>query len=381
MKTYFKIIYHLDLIAMLAVLGLGLTACDSIASPLRKPELPYASTEALNRDYGDVVRLVNDPHLVAVTNEFGPTVIPAEKVPAHNEKIKSEVAVAKVKPWSSWWFPKSSTLIFSSNGNGEESALQKYDRVQSSRSSRAESAADFEAQKYIPNSASWEGLCDAWALASLLHPEPIRPVTVNAGGGVFRKKVTFSVGDQKALLLKTFEAIDDSSLKFYGQKFSGNVDGWIYPDIFPEQFHRFIEVQLFKNQQAFIMDHDPGIEMWNVPVFKANYLLSAVPDNPNAVFVRMWLYSAEPTTLGNLDFVGTREALREYHYVLEGTRNSSGDLEIESGYWVSGVDGIDSRKNHPDFLVKLPPPQSIKRKSWNPNIDVQLVDEILGQAQ
>jgi hypothetical protein len=45
------------------------------------------------------------------------------------------------------------------------------------------------------------------------------------------------------------------------------------------------------------MDHDAGVEVWTVPVFKANYMMEAVPMS----LIRSWCgrwYSAEPTRPG-----------------------------------------------------------------------------------
>ena len=103
--------------------------------------------------------------------------------------------------------------------------------------------------------------------------------------------------------------------------------------MFPEQFHRFLEVQLFEKKQPFVMDHDAGIQIWNVPVYKANFSMDGVPGNPDAVFVRTWLYSAETSATDARDFVGTKEAVREYNYLLKGKRNDVGQLVVDSGYW------------------------------------------------
>ena len=193
--------------------------------------------------------------------------------------------------------------------------------------------------------------------------------------------MTFGVADLKALLLKSYEAVDDSALKYYGQKFTGDYRGWIFPDIFPDQFHRFLEVQLFGKKKSFIMDHDPGVEVWNVPVYKANFVMSSVPNEPNSIFVRTWLYSAESTQADQKDFVGTIEIVREYDYILQGTRNAAGDLVVTSGYWVQSPDGgVDSRKDHPDYLTLIPDSSKLVQKSWNPEIDVDLVNEILSTS-
>lgn len=335
------------------------------------------SADILRTKYPEIAQLLQIPQLVSVTSEFGPTVI---KV--HDFPYRSMMAESHIKPWSSWWYPKKDDFLFSTEEGRYASALTKYDLIRQRRFDydpnglRPGSAADFERKNFNPNDLSWEGLCDAWALASISSLEPRHPVTISEN----RVSVTFEISDLKALLLKTYEAVDDSNLTYYGQKFTGDEQGWIFPDLFPDQFHRLIEAQLFEAQMPVIMDHDPGVEVWNVPIFKANYLMDKVPDQPNSVFVRTWVYSAEAVKTNEKEFVGTKEAVREYNYVLVGTRNEEGNLVINSGYWVKGPSGLNSRKNHPDYLNRIPVLSKLQRKSWNPEIDIKLIDEILAKS-
>ncbi len=333
------------------------------------------------RNFGDLLRsecdsvaaALNDPILTAVTREFGPSKIPINQLP-----FKSAVAVANIKPWSSWWFPRREDILFS---GGSSSALGKYDVVRKKIYSKENkptpaSATDYERGVYNPAVAAWEGLCDAWAIASIAMPEPKRGVKVS----FTLSSVTFNISELKGLLLKTFEGVDEKYLKFYGQKFTGSNSSWVYPDIFPEQFHRFLEVQLFERREPFIMDHDAGVEVWNVPVFKANFIASALPDDPNAVLIKAFVFTVEPSLNNDKDFVGSREAVREYNYVLQGSRDDSGHLTVKSGYWVKSSGGVDSRRDHPDYMMRILEPKNIVRKSWNPEIDIEVVDRILEKS-
>jgi hypothetical protein len=333
------------------------------------------------QEYGDYLRsecdgvaeALNDPSLTAVTREFGPSVIPLRTLP-----LKSDVTISPHKPWSSWWYPKREDFLFS---GGDSSPLGKYDYIR--RKSYAanskpapNSAMEWEQKSHNRIFSAWEGLCDAWSIAAILMPEPKRGVKF----GFTLSSVSFDVADLKALLLKTFDAFDENNLKYYGQKFTGSDSSWIHPDIFPEQFHRFVEKQLYEKKEPFIIDHDPGVEVWNVPVFKANYQVTSLPGQANSVVVRMWIFSAEPTLPADKNFVGTRETIREYNYVLNGTKNENGDLVVSSGYWIKGTDGVDSRKDHPDYLIRILDPQRPTRKSWNPEIENEIVDKILEKA-
>lgn len=330
--------------------------------------------------YGDILRedylgLLRDPALYSITREFGPSVISHKKFP-----VKVEPVAATTVPWSSWWYPKKETFMFQdSEENQMQSPLTKFDLLRRSRFPNAGSAADYERTRHSPLSQMWEGLCDAWAIASIAKPEPKRPVKMVLSDGT-RRSVVFTVADLKALMLKTYEAVESTHIKYYGQKFTGDISGWIFPDIFPEQFHRFIEVQIMQKRQPFVMDHDPSVEVWNIPVFRANYTMDLIPDKPDSVMVTMYVYSAEATLVTEKNFVGTKQAVREYNYVLHGKRDDVGNLVVTSGYWVKGPSGADSRNDHPDFTFALTDKTKLQQKSWNPELDINLVNEILAQS-
>src|SRR5688572_23402479 len=68
---------------------------------------------------------------------------------------------AKVKPWSSWWYPVYHDVLF----NGPNSTLAKYDAYMLKTHGKATRSADFERENlYHPNAVGWEGLCHAWAV-------------------------------------------------------------------------------------------------------------------------------------------------------------------------------------------------------------------------
>lgn len=330
------------------------------------------NADLLRADCIEVSDELKDPNLSAVTREYGSTIIKTSILP-----LQSTREEAFVRPWSSWWYPKIEDSFFL---NGEKSILGKFDRYRQSvyENSGTPYPGDsrlYEEKMYSKKVLSWEGLCDAWSMAAMVVPEPIRHVRVNSGFTSYE----FSPSELKALVLKTFEAVDDHQLKYYGQKFTGDDKGWIYPDIFPDQFHRLIEVSIFQKHKGFIMDHDPGPQVWNIPVYKANYILEKIAEKPNAVFVKMWVYSAEPALPENREILGIREAVREYQYVLQGKRDQEGNLVIDSGYWVKGKNGIDSRHDHPDYLIEIINPKELKRKSYNPFIESDIVDKLLNQ--
>jgi hypothetical protein len=90
----------------------------------------------------------------------------------------------------------------------------------------------------------------------------------------------------------------------------------------------------------------------------------------------MWLYTAGPANPDEKEMIGTKEVLKEYHYILSGERDPTGQfLNVSRGEWVKS-DFIDSRVNHPDFIF-VPKSSKPKRGSYNPNLDPKQVDRIL----
>lgn len=382
----------INLRLLILVLFCFLSACDKREDPppTTLTEFPFTPSPppvtgdplADTKSAADFIRvdffgLLRDPSLHSITKEFGPTVITWTEYP-----VVIAPTVTHVIPWSSWWFPKRETFLFQNSDEGnlkDISPLEKYDLIRRSRAPNAGSAADFERNQHSTRTLSWEGLCDAWAIAAVAHPEPKRPVKIVLQDGT-KRVIEFSVADLKALLLKTYEAVEGSGIKQHGQKFTGTMSGWIYPDLFPEQFHRFVEVQIFQKKTAFVMDYDSGVEVWNIPVFRANYTVDLIPNDPDSVFVKMWLYSAETVKTTEKNFVGTKQAVREYNYVLTGTRDENKNLIVNSGYWVKGPSGIDSRSFHPDYVIQFSDAKNLQQKSWNPEIDPQLVNLILSKS-
>lgn len=338
-----------------------------------------------NLDLGSYPLNLDDPALTSATRMYGESVINMNALP-----IRSGPIDTGVRPWSSWWYPKNEDKLFRDDPAISEhpnSTLGKYDlfrklqweKERDSNGPAPISAADYENAHYRANSFSWEGLCDAWALASILYPEPKTSISKAYNTGLFSTThIEFNTDDLKALILKTYEGISSAGLTYHGQKFTGDADGWVFPDIFPDQFHRFIEASFAAKKMPFVMDHDPGIEIWNVPVYKVNYLIDRVPNQSNSVFVKMWVYSASSTAANEKNFLGSKEVIREYDYILAGTLQADGKLLVNSGFWVKMPNGgVDSRRDHPDFVIELTDPSAITRKSHNPGIDPKEVDELI----
>ncbi len=277
----------------------------------------------------------------------------------------SYFAEAKVKPWSSYWFPHSDSSLYEPiGGSSELSPLQKYDQWAKKSKKTDTTAAAYEKSATENREAdSWAGLCNAWSKASIMEKEPAFPKPVEVDG------IKFSSFDLKALLIKTY----DNTVGFqnFGKRFNGerNDD---FNDISPDQFHRIVQTELFEKNKPFIMDRDPGIQVWNVPVFKAEVVIAQDPSNANVMHVRTTLGTAG--TRDDTGFIGTWQVNYEYFYDLFGVTLADGSFEVRAGAWTGA-----SLDNHPDFVTVIP--EKTVRQSDNPQLKTEWVDEILAKAR
>lgn len=288
----------------------------------------------------------------SVIDTYGPLVVRVGEFDAESTK----------KPWSSWWYPTRDSTLFQSDAGPGQSPLEKFDQYALNRGFGTPDSHTFErTHLYEPNAEFWSGLCDAWAVSSLFVPEPTAPVQYET--------IRFEVGDLKALAIKSYEQVE--GLTYFGQKNEGNWNDF-YEDVYPEQFHKFVQKQIYEQHRPFIMDYDPGVQVWNVPVFKASMKIVTEPEHTNVLKVTTWLVSADSlTNTRNLNFVGTDEVVREYHYELYGTPRSDGSFLVDFGIWRD-----NSRQDHPDYLIAVPD-QLTSHKSRNTELSSDVVDLIL----
>ena len=308
--------------------------------------------DSAEKDSSDLELRAGDPRagdLASVaTDVYGPLYVQAGNFTGE----------ATPKAWSSWWYPTREDTLFRSK-SGVLSPLEKYDRYVREVLRRSSSAAEFERKNlYDPYAAGWSGLCDAWAIASIMEPEPTHDI--------IRHGIRFTVGDQKALLIKTYE--DVQGLRLIGQRNDAQWDS-VYADIYPDQFHIVLKAELLDGGRPFIMDHDAGIEVWNTPVWKAIVEVKEDPTDAATVHVRTTVVTASPF-VDDRDYTGTLEVTRTYTYDLVGAWEADRRFKVTSGRWTDR-----SRWDHPDFVI--PKPTSLTQKSRNTEINVDVVSAIL----
>ncbi len=284
---------------------------------------------------------------VQVTNEFGPLSVTEGEF----------TATSQITPWSSWWFPTKDKYMFESSVEKNLAPLQKYDAYSEEIGEADPQSALYERMNiYDPSEVNWAGLCHAWAIASVLHYEP--------KANLFKKGMTFSVADQKALLLKSYES--PTGLKFYGKRNNGGFED-DFNDIYPDQFHKMAQVFLFQRKLPFLMDYDPRFPVWTVPVYNIKFKIAKL--NETSVLVKTWLSTASPN-VDNLNFVGTKKSVKFYEYKLYG-HWSENVFNVTNSEWIN-----DSVYDHPDYLIAYP--ENVKRQSLNQKLDVNRINEIIG---
>ena len=299
--------------------------------------------------------LQQDPIYNKVTSQFGSLIIQKKMIDG-----KIYTYEGKKKPWSSWWFPTFQKELFWDGKSRNNSPLGKYDRFVEALTSSDPDAVGFEEKTlYNPRAQEWDGLCYSWSIASLIHPEPVKAIT--------KEDITFSIKDQKALILKSYEEM--SNIEMYGERNNGEWNN-VYADIFPEQFHRFVEHYLINKGESFVMDSDASFQVWNVPVYKIQLKMTLSELDPNVIDVSMWTYNASPH-VSDPNSIGTLEVVRNFTYKLYIKKQDALTAEIDRGEWTER-----SRWDHPDYVLWFQ--GNNPHKSLNSQLKNEYVGKILG---
>ena len=209
----------------------------------------------------------------------------------------------------------------------------------------------------------WEGLCHAWAPATLFFDEP-KPVVMTGRTGI---EVPFGSSDIKALLTYFLNEAEAPS-RFLGTRCEVDVNdlrnkykrGMISKRSYQEQlescsgvnpgaFHIVIANQIGRLNEGFVVDVDPGPEVWNQPIYGfSTQVLSehkgkssnAAPSTVKELEVRTRMDYIEEVEQSWEPSVKDGAAHKDYHYRLE--IDAAGD--IVGGVWLDA--------DHPDFAWK-----------------------------
>jgi len=124
---------------------------------------------------------------------------------------------------------------------------------------------------------TWMGFCNGWAAASIMLPRPIHSITVTAADG--KTKIEFLPSDIKALGALLW-AEGSYPSRFAGRSCkqrhiardeTGRPVDPTCLDLNPATWHLAVVNQIGFSQRSFILDTDPGVEVWNQPVISYRY--------------------------------------------------------------------------------------------------------------
>jgi hypothetical protein len=311
-----------------------------------------------------------DSKFDAATQHYGPLVVR----PGDYSAQAKNGGMSDHLPWTGYWLPDWDTSLFQGT-SGNLSPLEKYDLYMKKAHGQTTNAAETEANRLDRSFvAGADGHCDAWALASIVTPEPTQ--------GVDMYGIHFSVGDLKALIVDSYE--NYSNLFVYGQKYNDSSSDPL--DIYPDQFQRVVQAELFDKGQPLIMDKDPGEEVWNTPIYKAEFQVVADATDSHTMHVTAYISTVsavkENAFANNPDYVGSVTVDYIYTYDLLGEKQGDGSFLVKSGSWTG-----DSISDHPDFVsVFTDQLQNLgetatNHSSLNSQVSNGIVQEILDAAQ
>ena len=277
-----------------------------------------------------------------------------ETLDNNGDSIAEQVEVPR--PWSGYWYPFSNDVLY----NNEASPLGKYDQLMRALNKPDKSRRQEESFYKGFSPASWEGLCDAWAVASVVTKEPLEKKTVMG--------VDFSIADLKALL--TFSHLK-YPYKQYGITYRGNAetDG-TFQDIKPEAFHQIVVSVLSKHKRAVVIDDMAGIEIWNKPLYRYRWKVIKDPENEYAFLVKgyPWLVKErsketdQPTS--SLDIVAP---VYSYRLFVDKKTKKNNKYLVVAGEWIG-----DSYKDHPDTIKVVAEEGDVgsHNKEFDKNIEI-----------
>lgn len=290
-------------------------------------------------------------------------------------------------PWAGYWWP------FSQNGTA--SADAKYESV-----AGPSGAVSWEMANHgpnVPGIQDWWGHCNGWSAAAVLHPEPRADLTQGS--------VTFSVGDQKALLSEIAMEVDGD---FFGHRVTDPNDftSLTYQDVFPDQFF-LVLTNIVGSGRPLIIDRYTGVQVWNQPmvgyqiqpVTPSDYL-GADPTAPDVyrvmITLQIWWasdgvpgdYITEPFDFADTTSFQSRVLTGEVwldappQFDASGKLVASGNVILTSqnsyvlgGQWHNGV--VEGVESHPDYMW-IPMSEKPSSGYSNPNVDIATVKRILG---
>jgi hypothetical protein len=280
--------------------------------------------------------------------------------------LPSSAEVA-TKPWSeTYWATKKGSINIRWNTPGQDGFdYELNSRAQVLSMSRDQLAALSPTEKYdiymgnydyplhkevakIANKSAtwWKGLCDGWSMSAVQFAEPQARDVTNPDGVV----VPFGSSDIKGLLAYYAQFRSGMRQVYVGGQcrgLGGIFGGGNCSDMNPGALHVILANKLGLQNKAFMMDRDPGTQIWNQPVygFKTTILGSAESDAAQGVLVHTTIYYTDELDNSSWDAVGGTSRFSSDKMEMDYT------LDLDSaGRIVGGKYSHNS--DHPDLFWK-----------------------------
>jgi hypothetical protein len=178
-------------------------------------------------------------------------------------------------------------------------------------------------------STNWWGHCNGWAAATVLEPEPTRPVRAGS--------VAFNTGEIKGLLSALHQG--DPVDLFRGRPHWNG--GNSRTDLRALDFHRAVLYYLRERNETLIFNTSLKPEVWNYPAYAFRMTGVTDPRNPSITHITTTLFFADNDVVPH--FVGTNSFTRTYTYWVQGDpRSVNGGVAAE---WTG-----ESISSHPQFV-------------------------------
>lgn len=229
----------------------------------------------------------------------------------------------------------------------------------------------------------WFGICDGWAVASVLMPEPKRTVRAQTPFGF---TIDLYPADMKAMLSYFF-----AKTRLHYRAVGGRCNAQTIEldangrpiraecrDLNPATLHLALDELIARQNRPIILDLQPGYEVWNYPISAYEMAYS----NMRQLSQEPQYQHAAPGTVYLVDVKVQlqKTALVQPHYQPSQPLISSEELRytLELDAWQRVIGGEWISKNHPDFLWDVYSFDQVVPN--NPVVNYQLLYQLMQYA-
>ncbi|PIU00914.1 MAG: hypothetical protein COT74_03155 [Bdellovibrionales bacterium CG10_big_fil_rev_8_21_14_0_10_45_34] len=320
---------------------------DAIPAELLVPQLPRQSEKVVAQKISEITLPWDSVLIAAHAFRIATKNVSKNLYLVLPGKYKEELPKEN-RPWRGYWYPyKDAPLAAGSNP-----PLSLYDQWVNLKTGVNPKSVDWELEIHSLDDVEWGGHCNGWAAASILYPEPKKPVYLPELG------VSLSVWDQKGLLN---EASYCANWLFYGSRNNSRQPD--FTDISAELFHKALiySIKVLRRPIAYDRYNDDKVD--NYVISRYEFKISK-KNNEGRVSVRARLkVHVYDRDIDNK--VGEARSFEPYFDYYLWTDDQGNILK---GEWKRG-------ESNPDFVWI--PLNQMKCRGENPRVEHQFVEQML----